>query len=296
MKPRWSSRSLGSRFQHRVFYKLIRMWGWRAAYVLLFFVVLWYTFWPSIHARSRAYRHRIFPNVRGIAELPHIWRLQWNFGKTLVDRAVAGITKDFSLDTNVLSQLLALTGEGKGLILISAHTGCWDMGPLVLAEHTGLTISVLAHKDAYDVDKHAFEHTGKEAPYTIIGPEDGPCVPVALMKRLHQGELVCMMGDRSLNDQEHSVGASFLGDIAPFPYTPYRLSSATGAPVAVFFALRTGICRGRLLLADVIRVPGGLGNAPENYQPYVQRFAATLEAFTRENPYQFFNFFDLWER
>jgi predicted LPLAT superfamily acyltransferase len=39
-----------------------------------------------------------------------------------------------------------------------------------------------------------------------------------------------------------------------------------------------------------------LGKSPENCAPYAQIFAAALERFCRENPYQFFNFYDVWEQ
>ena len=48
----WSSRSIGSRLQHGIFYLLIRTFGRRAAYGLLFFVALWYTIRPLTRSRS----------------------------------------------------------------------------------------------------------------------------------------------------------------------------------------------------------------------------------------------------
>ena len=44
----------------------------------------------------------------------------------------------------------------------------------------------------------------------------------------------------------------------------------------------------------VIRVPE-LGAARENYVPFAQQFVDALEEFVIQYPYQFFNYFDLWE-
>ncbi len=58
MSTRWSSRSLGSRLQHRIFYTVIRLAGALGGYFLLFFVVSWYTLRPAVRNRSRAYLSR----------------------------------------------------------------------------------------------------------------------------------------------------------------------------------------------------------------------------------------------
>ena len=295
MSPRWSSRSLGNRLQHAIFYRLIHVAGWPGAYALLFFVVLWYTLRPAVRSRSDAYIRRRFPEAGRFRRFVAAWRLQWNFGKVLVDRATAGIAGNFAFDTEAEEPLAALTREGKGVILLSAHTGCWQMGPQMLAGQTDLPVSVLVHKDAHDVDKQAHEHAGKAPPYDVIGAEDGPAALVALMNLLRRGQLLCMMGDRLTGGSEPSVTVNFLGSPVRLPYLAYRLASAAGVPIAVCFSLRTRPCAGSLILADVIRVPEGLGSKPEVYRLYAERYAAALEAFVREHPYQFFNFFNLWE-
>ena len=295
MTRRWSSRSLGSRFQHGVFYWLIRFTGLTGAYVLLFFVVTWYAMCPSVRERSRAYRQRCFPKAGPLAQLLHLWKLQWHFGLSLVDRAAAGITGRFVFDDTAKDKLKTLAGENKGLILLSAHTGCWQMSPYVLAEHSGLPVTILGHRHEEDIDKQAFEHAGTKAPYTMVGPEQGPLGPVTLIKILRQGELLCMMGDRSFGQTEPVVTVPFFGADITVPYLAYRLASASGSPIVFSFALRTGPLQGRLCLENVIRVPQGLGSDAGHYRSYALQYAAALEAFTMKHPYQFFNFFNLWE-
>ena len=45
----------------------------------------------------------------------------------------------------------------------------------------------------------------------------------------------------------------------------------------------------------VIRVPGSLGRGRERFIPYVQQFAAALENYCTAHPFQFFNFFNMWQ-
>ena len=54
---RWTSRSVGTRFQHGIFYLLIKLGGRRAALPLLHLVVLYYVlFRPSVRRRRQRYR------------------------------------------------------------------------------------------------------------------------------------------------------------------------------------------------------------------------------------------------
>jgi lauroyl/myristoyl acyltransferase len=121
-------------------------------------------------------------------------------------------------------------------------------------------------------------------------------VDSGLLKRLHRGEFLCMMGDRVMGDEDPFVEAHFLGGTIRVPYLPYRLASASGATIVVTFVLRDGPGAGTLFLGDVLRVPLFQGNVPASYQPYAQKFLNSLEEFVKDHPYQFYNFYNLWER
>jgi predicted LPLAT superfamily acyltransferase len=294
VSARWSSRSLGSRLQHGIFYALIRCGGVFAGYGLLFFVVSWYTLRPSVRGRSAAYIRRRFPGAGPWRRFVHAWKLQWRFGQCLVDRAAAGILGDFVFERSFPETLAAVVAEGKGAILLSAHTGCWQMAPYALARHAARSVTVLAHKERGDYDKQAHEHAGGEAPFQVVVAGEGMATPVALLRVLRQGGLLCLMGDRLEGERQALCRVRFLGDALALPAMPFRLASATGAPLVCVFALRTGPRRGRLHVAAIIRVPEGLGRDGAQYAPYAQRFATALEDFVREHPCQFFNFYDLW--
>lgn len=295
MNARWSSRSVATRFQHEFFYMLIRFCGVRSAYFFLFFVVSWYTLRPSVRSRSKSYLTRRFPDAGVWARFLHTWRLQWNFGLCLVDRAAAGIAGGFRFDEKVRRKLENLMRERKGVILLSAHTGCWHMSPYMLAGHGTAPISILVYREEADLDKLTHEHTSSAPPFRMIDAKKGVTASIALMNLLRRGELLCIMGDRTADGSDSVTGVTFLGGKISLSCTPYRLASASGAPIVVVFALRTGPLSGTLCLADVIRVPQDIGKATHMYEPHAQRLASGLEEYVRNHPYQFFNFYNLWE-
>ncbi|MGZ8441177.1 MAG: hypothetical protein ACXWXD_10450 [Candidatus Deferrimicrobiaceae bacterium] len=93
-----------------------------------------------------------------------------------------------------------------------------------------------------------------------------------------------------------TVTVDFPGSGVHLPFTPYKLVSATGAPVAVIFPYRSGPGWYALHVAAVLRVPENLGRAPEAYRPYAEQFTRALEGFVEEHPYPFFHFFDMWKQ
>lgn len=294
----WTSRSLGSRLQHRIFYLLIRVGGRRAAYVLLFFVTWYYVlFRRDVRARCHPYLRHRFPQDRATSRLTDCFRMSHALGKSLVDRATVGIAGPDALKIVVRGQdeLLRMVREGRGLILLIAHVGCWQAAMSAL-KFLRVPVNLLMQREAGDVDRHYFEHAGMDCPYRLIDPNGFLGGTIDLLQALKRGEVVSMMGDRMLGTDQNGVEVPFLGETVRFPVSAYRLASLSGAPIAVLLSAKTGSDEYLLEMHDIIRVPAGLSRRPEAYAPYVGQFAAALEDYCRKHPYQFFNFYDMWDR
>lgn len=294
---RWSSRSIGSRLQHGIFYFLIRIGGRRAAYFLLHFVVLYYVlFCPDQRRKGEPYLRRRFSEASGGQLFRHSYRMILALGKVLVDRAVVGILGPDQMRVRLhgKEELLGLLAEGRGLILIGAHVGCWQVAMSALG-FLKVPVNLLMQREEGDIDRHYFEHAGIECPYRIIDPRGFLGGSLEMLDVLKRGEVLSVMGDRLLGSDKNAVAADFLGGSVPFPFSAYKLASATGAPIAVLFSYKTGPAGYELKLFKVIRVTAGSGRGGAMLAPCVAEFAEALEKFTFEHPYQFFNFFDMWQ-
>jgi len=90
-QPRWSSRSLGTRFGHNIFYVLIQLGGRRLGYFALHWVVLYYVLCrPSIRGRSSDYLRHRFPNQSLIMRYVNCYRMFLEMGRVLGDRVILG--------------------------------------------------------------------------------------------------------------------------------------------------------------------------------------------------------------
>lgn len=292
----WSSRSIGADWQHHVFYTLIRLGGKQLAYALLRVVVLYYTLLrPEVRNRASHYLKRRFPGRKPLAMLRDSYRLSLGIGRTLVDRAILGILGSGQLNVSLegRAELAALLAEGQGLIMVTAHVGCWQLAMSSLSA-LDTPVNLLIHRDAGDLDRHFFEHGGEKAPYRIVDPAGYLGGTLEMLQVLKNGELLCIMGDRNMGGEGGTVSVPFLGAAVKLPFSPYKLASATGAPVAVIFPYRNNAGAYALQVAKIIRVPKDLGRAPDSYRPYAGEFVLALEKFVSDNPYQFFNFYDMW--
>lgn len=287
----WSEPGTGKGWQYRFFWRLIRTFGKRPAYHISYIVTFWYVLlFPSVRKRCRYYLDHRFPDRQGKARrFLDSYHLIREFGKTLVDIAAFGILGKSSM-VNVCSdvqRIRELCGREKGVILLNAHCGCWQVS-LAALENLRKPVSLLMVPDPRS------QALADPCAAKVIDPRTGLTGVIAVTQALLRGEVVAIMGDRTFGDVQNVIAASFLGKKVFLPLSPYRLASATGVPIVVLLAPRTGLKTYELRLARVIEVPPGLGRSDKEYVTYAQQFIACLEEFVQEYAWQFFNFYDLW--
>jgi predicted LPLAT superfamily acyltransferase len=282
---------LGRRWQHRFFYVLLRFLGLKPARLALFWVVLAYCFRPKIAGRAKAYLQQRFGCSSGGGFFFHVFKLYWTFGSILLERAAAGILGKYSVSsgTDIPRKLLE---EGHGVILLGAHVGAWQTA-LAGLKNCG-AINIVQLRDGKDVDLHVFEHgSARFDPVRVIDTRDGVGCFVEIRAALKRGEIVCIMGDRRAPGEKLAVEVDFLGRKALFPGSAFVLASLTRAPLAVVFTRRVGESAVECAWPLLMRIPADIKNK-EAVSGYVSDFARQLELYVMENPYQFFNFYDLW--
>ena len=296
MKSRWSSKSLGNKWQHQFFYLLIKLGSWPAGYVALFFVVTVYSCIPAVRNRSKPYLQRRFPGAGRLEMALHYWKHQWCFGKVLVDRATAGIRNTLKVEASQedIARLKELYDRGKGVLVLSAHVGCWQTAMLGVEKSIGARVHVLLHKDAQDVDRHYHEHGNSMPAFTTINAND----PFSLMNvstALQQGAMVVSTADREWGKSKYMTSVPFMGGMISLPWALHHLAAICQSPVVICYAIRKGPCRVLYSISAIQDIPKPENKTASQYIPFLRAFAETLESTIQQHPYQFFNFYNLWE-
>lgn len=294
----WDSRSVGKRWQFAFFAMLMRIGGRRLAYLCMYGVVAWYVLLrPFVRRRCRYYLNRRFPEVRNpLVRLWHDYRRIEALGESLIDRAAYGILGPEALQVDFPEgpRLRELVEEGRGLIVLNSHVGCWQVAMSAFS-YFRVPVSVVIHQRAADIDPRWFHGSGQAVPFSIIDPSQPMGGVLQMIEALKQNQVLGLMADRVFGDDPNTLEATFLGEPVHFPVSPYRLASMQGTPIVVVFSHKVGFSSYRIDLARVIRVPVDLGRSNAAYGPYLQQFADALEAFAHSHPWEFLNFHDMWQ-
>jgi len=294
----WDSRSVGKRWQQAFFAFLIRLAGRRPAYLCMYVVVWWYVLCrPFVRRRCRPYLDRRFPEVKNpVTRLWHDYRRIVELGKSLIDRGAFGLLGPGTLKVDFPEgeDLRTLVAEGRGLIVLNSHVGCWQVAMSAFS-YLKVPVSIVMHQGAGDIDPRWFQHAGQEEAFSIIDPVKSMGGVMEMIGALQRQAILGLMADRVFGNDPNTLATPFLGAPVHFPVSPYRLASMQGTPIAVVFSTKAGYSTYRLQLARVIRVPAGLGRRNEAYEPYLRQFVEALEAFVQSHPWQFFNFHDMWQ-
>ncbi len=283
---------MGPRWERTFVRILLTALGKRSTYCITWIVSFWYVlFYPSLRSRTGYYLRRRFPDDQSwVRRFIRSCRLVSEFGMTLVDLLAYNVLGEGSLTAVCpdAEQIYEFCEPPRGIVLVNAHVGCWQVG-LSALKHLKKTVSIVMIPDPRVQD--LLSRYG----IRVIDPRTGLTSVVEMMQTLRRGEIVGLMGDRVFGNEQNTVKATFLGDEISLPLSPYLLASATKVPIAVMMASRISSRTYKLRLAKVIEVPPELGRNPGSYAPYAQQFADCLEQFVQQYPWQYFNFYNLWE-
>ena len=300
MKPQTAEKQLGSAWGYRAFYLLIRLGGRKAAYALLYLVCACYVlFWPQVRRSCDPYLNHRFPNSVGFTRLWQQYKMVVSFGKMMVDRAIVGSLGADQINVSLQGreQLLNIRDQKRGMILLMSHVGCWQLAMSAMSA-LNEPIHMLMHGHASSFERQDYEQDNGEvkyeSPYRVIDPRGYLGGAFEMLAVLKQGGILSIMGDRVPENEKNRVQVTFLGQQVALPMSAYHLASSTGAPLVVLTSRKCDENHYEMVIADVIEVPEGLGRKPEAFTVYAQRYARTLENYCHNNPYQFFNFFDMW--
>jgi KDO2-lipid IV(A) lauroyltransferase len=177
--------------------------------------------------------------------------------------------------------------EGRGVLFATAHTAGWEIvGPVLSRDlHVRVMIAELAERDER---ARNIQDAARAANGVLVAHVGGdPLSALPLARHLREGGAVALQIDRAPAGMRTREVTMF-GAPARIPEGPLRLAAATGAPVLPVFAARLGY---RRYLVDV-RPPVRLAHRPnqEDLDRAAQQLAASLEAFVKPRPTQWFHF------
>jgi len=275
----WISLTLGRTVGRLVLYGI-------AAYYVLFS--------PKARRASRNYLHRA---LNRWAQWSDGFRHVLYFASTVHDRIYLLNDRFDLFDIEIIGAdaLHASLEKQPGALLIGAHLGSFEVLRAVGRGKAGLKIAMLMYEENARKINATLEAINPAATEDIIALGRLESMLEARDK-LDQGYLVGMLADRALGE-DASVDCEFLGAMAPFPVGPFRMAAMLRRPVFFMTGLYLGGNRYQIhfeALADFSETT----RAERDVAIYTaqQRYAARLSHFCHVAPYNWFNFFDFWQK
>jgi KDO2-lipid IV(A) lauroyltransferase len=179
---------------------------------------------------------------------------------------------------------------GKGVVLVTAHVGFWELGGLLFRQ-MGLPVSVLTLEDP-DPGVHE-ERSRIRASLGIetITVGTGPWGSLAVARALRQNSVVAMLVDRYAGSD--AVPVEMFGRVTHFAPGPALYARLSGASVVPAFVLRAGPGRYRGLVLPAVPMEF-TGDRAGDLAQNTRLVAAAIEGVVRDHPDQWYNFTPVW--
>ncbi|GHS94817.1 acyltransferase [Planctomycetales bacterium] len=186
-------------------------------------------------------------------------------------------------------RVAALFRRGKGVIMLSAHFGNWEIGAAYFSLYCGLPVNALVARQVSPQLEEMFINERAAQKIKLLYIDDDPR---KIYQALKNNEMVCILGDR--DPTGNGVPVNFFGRPCRFPQGPARLALATDCAVVMGVSRRLSNDNFILDLDTEVRLPT-TGTRDEKVRQFTQNFADFLEEKIRCSPEQWSAFYDVWD-
>ena len=276
---------------------LVRLMAWLSlalgrgvSRVLLRIIVAYfYLASPAARAASRHYLRRVLGREPGLAER---YRHFLAFGSAVHDRLYFLKDRVDLFDVEVIG---AESVPAAGTLLFGAHLGSFEALRAIGRHHGHRRVAMAMYEENARRLNGVLAAVSPELLRDII-PLGTVGSMLAVNERLEAGDLVGVLADRTLGD-EPVVQVPFLGAPASFPTGPMRMAAALRQRVFLMVGLYDGGNRYRVVFEPLADFSAGGGrDRGQAVEEAVRAYVPRLEHYCREAPFNWFNFFDFWQR
>jgi predicted LPLAT superfamily acyltransferase len=254
---------------------------------------------PRARRASRDFLARVH-RIRGDEPpgLRETYRHFLSFADAILDRLAlwSGAVDAFEVVLHGREQMQELVDRRESAILVGAHLGSFDM-LRVVAREADIPVNAVMYVDNAAQINEAFEALDPQSRVRVIGVEPNSAAALLEIRRcVARREFVAILADRvGPQASGRLCHASFLGDSAPFPLTPFLLAALLEIPVILTLALKAGPGRYDVYLERLPDAHAATRRDREKQAAEQARlFASTLERHCLRAPLQWFNFYDFW--
>jgi predicted LPLAT superfamily acyltransferase len=294
-KRQWGAPSRGGYWGHLFFVIVVRVFGPGFAYLWLYPITVYFLFAaPENRRASMQYLDKALGPAMGFERWARSYRHFLAFARVMVDRLVLGAAgrSAFKMQETHVEHIIDASGSGKGLVMVTAHFGNYDVAAGLLDGRLKAPMAMVAFQNEVAHLRALIEkNTGPQPKLLAVGSSE--LAALDILHALRDGYVVAMQGDRTVDAR--TVRVPFLGQPAAFPVGPFLLAAMSGCPLIVTFNVQVGP-RSYAFVADppqAYRFERGK-TRDQQLSEWVAAYAQRLEELVKQHPFQWFNFYDFW--
>jgi phosphatidylinositol dimannoside acyltransferase len=180
-----------------------------------------------------------------------------------------------------------IVSRGRGAIVVTAHTGAWDLIARWLGQEHSVDVLVVMQGEPNEDARSLHDGVRVRSGLRVAHVGGHPLDALPLLSHLRRKGVVAVQLDR-IGRAESSLAVEVGGEPFLVPEGPFRLASLCGAPVIPVFARRLGYFRYEVVVRPPIEVSRAAD--PSAIRVAAERATAEMATFLRENPTQWFHF------
>lgn len=177
--------------------------------------------------------------------------------------------------------------QGRGVVIVTAHTGGWDAAGPLLARDFDIQVMMVMEPERDAAARDLHDDVRKRSGLKITHVGDDPLASLPLMHHLRAGGVVALQLDRFVPGMR-TRRVPLLGGMGEVPEGPLRLAQMTGAPLVPVFCARTGYRDYLLRAFEPTTIPRRADDA--TLDAAAARVANAMTLFLRAYPTQWLKF------
>ncbi|WP_103863441.1 lipid A biosynthesis acyltransferase [Aquimarina sp. I32.4] len=289
MDTEWKGKSRGSVLGYKIFVFLIKKVGLSAAYLILYFVAIYFCVFSISSSKSIYYYLHKRLGHNKYKSIVKIFRSYYVFGQTIIDKVAisSGLRNKFTYTFDGVELINEALRQKKGGILISAHLGNFEIAEHFFGElEENASISILTTNTEHTAIKDYLESVMQKSAINYIFINEDLSHIFEINAALARNEIVCITGDRYLEASKY-LTQDLLGQEARFPSGPFLLASRLKVPILFVYVMKETNTHYHLYAR---KAKAKQRDAKGLLKEYTESVQWMLEKY----PLQWFNYFDFW--
>jgi len=193
------------------------------------------------------------------------------------------------VDPPIVNPIAAALTAGRGVVILTAHFGNWDIAAKTLGAY-GRPINIVMARESNVTTQEYLRRAREQTGVRVIYSDTSVFSSLNMIRALRQNEIVALQLDR-VTGKTRAI--PFFGAPAAFPAGPFILARLAGTPLIPVFIPRVGTRHYAIRLGQPLSVPRERGETAA-LDHAMRSVVAEFEQVVREFPTQWFQFLPFW--